>query len=114
VIGLCHNPDAAPQLAKLGACYVLAGHTHGKAVADTAMNNMLFPTRYKNLAAGEHDLGGGRKVYINRGIGSGRRGSAAHRSEITVFTLRSTLPVRKSRSFGDDQPARRLPLVETF
>lgn len=103
VIGLVHNPDAAADLAMLGADYVLAGHTHGRAVGHSRLDNLLFPAEYPHFVAGEYPLGGGRSVYVNRGIGTARRSRQEHRPEVTVFTLRAA-PRRQSESY---RPRRR-------
>ncbi len=87
VLGLTHNPDAAGDLARLGADYILAGHTHGKAIADTRLNNLLFPVVYREFAAGEYSMDGVR-LYVNRGIGPSRRVLDDHRPEVTMLTLR--------------------------
>ncbi len=87
VLGLTHNPDAAGDLARLGADYILAGHTHGKAIADTRLNNLLFPVVYRDFAAGEYSVNGVR-LYVNRGVGPSRRVLDDHRPEVAMLTLR--------------------------
>ncbi|MFP4052631.1 MAG: metallophosphoesterase [Phycisphaerae bacterium] len=89
IIALTHNPDASGDLARLGADYVLAGHTHGKAVPDTPLNNLLFPVVYRDFAAGEYTLGSHRRLYVNRGLGPSRRVQDDHRPEISLLTFRS-------------------------
>lgn len=86
-LALCHNPNAAPDLTAKGADYVLAGHTHGRPVADSWLSRWLYPTEIPELVAGEYSLGGGR-IYVNRGIGHARRQTSLNRPEITQFTLR--------------------------
>lgn len=87
-VALVHNPDAAPYLADLGANYVLAGHTHGRGTPDTRFHNLFFPVDHKQFVVGHYDLGRGRGLYVNRGIGPSRR-DATSRPEITLFTLRN-------------------------
>jgi hypothetical protein len=87
VLGLSHNPDAAGDLVRLGADYILAGHTHGKAIRDTRINNLLFPVVYREFAAGEYTMDGV-GLYVNRGIGPSRRVQEDHRPEVTMLTLR--------------------------
>jgi predicted MPP superfamily phosphohydrolase len=82
-IGLCHNPDAAPQLARHGAEWTLAGHTHGRPLPET-----VIPANHRYFFAGEYELGGDNRLYVNRGISYGRRGNMNSRPEITLFTLR--------------------------
>jgi hypothetical protein len=90
IIALVHNPDAAPQLAALGARYVLAGHTHGQAVRETFLHQALWPTKHVRFVAGQYDLGFSRYLYINRGLGPSRRACRNTRPEITEFTLRNS------------------------
>jgi hypothetical protein len=87
IVGLCHNPDAGFDLAARGADWVLSGHTHGKAVADNAISNLLFPVEHRHFTAGEYPLGDGRFLYVNRGLGHARRNVPNYRPEITLFTL---------------------------
>ena len=86
-IGLCHNPDAAPVVARYGAEWVLAGHTHGSPTKDTKFRDIVFPTNHKHFVAGLYDLGDGKSLYVNRGLGYGRRVSLNARPEITLFAL---------------------------
>jgi hypothetical protein len=87
-IALCHNPDAAPELADHGADWVLAGHTHGTAANEKNFPEILLPTEHKHFSAGEYPLGPGQYLYVNRGLSYGRRTNLNSRPEITVFTLR--------------------------
>lgn len=84
IVALCHNPDAAVQLAHCGAQWVLAGHTHG-----TGLPNAVLPADNSHFIAGEYDLGNGRALYVNRGLGYGRRIRLNSRPEITLFTMRA-------------------------
>ncbi|HOF18064.1 MAG TPA: metallophosphoesterase [Phycisphaerae bacterium] len=88
VIALAHNPDVAPQLAAMGAGWILAGHTHGKATPDTRFWDVVYPTRHKQFVGGQYALRPGRNLYVNRGIGNTLRVCRDHRPEITLFTLR--------------------------
>jgi predicted MPP superfamily phosphohydrolase len=94
-IVLAHNPDAAPQLAALGADWILAGHTHGKATLDSRFWNAVFPARFKQLVAGHYMLSPNKHLYVNRGISNALRVRREHRPEITVFTLRAAEPSRR-------------------
>jgi hypothetical protein len=87
-IALCHNPDAAPALAGCGANWVLAGHTHGNHVKESILSDLVFPVNHKQFAAGLYRLHDGASLYVNRGIGYGRRVNLKRRPEITLFTLR--------------------------
>jgi hypothetical protein len=96
-IALCHNPDAAPDLAAFGADYVLSGHTHGKILSSATINNLFFPVEHKHFAAGEYSLGLGRRLYVNRGIGHSWRPRRDHRPEVSAFTLTESQPHGKLR-----------------
>jgi len=88
-VALCHNPDAAMSLAGYGADWVLAGHTHGNHFRGTRrLAGLVFPVNHKRFAAGLYTLPGGTKLYVNRGLGYGRRVNLNARPEITLFTLR--------------------------
>jgi hypothetical protein len=82
-IALCHNPDAAMELAGHGADWILAGHTHGSPLPP----NLLMPATNRHFSAGQYELGEGQYLYVNRGLGYGRRRKLDSRPEITLFTL---------------------------
>jgi len=86
-VTLCHNPDATPELIRHGAEYILAGHTHGQITPDVKFLNALMPMEQKQFGSGYCPLGGGRHLYVNRGIGHARRVHRDTRPEITFFTL---------------------------
>lgn len=109
VIALCHNPDAAPQLAARGADLVLSGHTHGKAVPDTRAGNYLFPVKHRHFTVGRYALGDGRFLYVNSGLGHSRRVHPLHRPEITRITLRAAPARRRRRSAVPQAHARLVP-----
>ncbi|MGC9453617.1 MAG: metallophosphoesterase [Phycisphaerae bacterium] len=90
VIGLCHNPDGATVFASRGADWVLAGHTHGTGADDRGVYDVLRPSNHSRFYAGLYDLDGGKKLYVNRGLGYARRLNLNARPEITVFTLRDS------------------------
>ncbi len=87
-IVLCHNPDAAPELAACGAQWILAGHTHGRTSSPNPLGRLMTPARLKHLVSGHYRLGDETSLYINRGLSYGRRKRYHQRPEITVFTLR--------------------------
>ena len=91
-VALVHNPDAAMDLARRGARYVLSGHTHGRPTPRTLLNELLFPVVRRDLVGGQYSLGGGRFVYVNRGLGHSRRPEPDARPEIALFTLRHSQP----------------------
>ncbi|MFA6134788.1 MAG: metallophosphoesterase [Phycisphaerae bacterium] len=87
-IALCHNPDAAIELAEHGADWVLAGHTHGTQIPERKISDLLMPTTNKHFSAGQYSLAPDQYLYVNRGLGYGRRRNLNSRPEITLFTLR--------------------------
>ena len=95
VIALSHNPDGAPQLAALGAQWILAGHTHGNATPNTRFWDIVYPTRHKQFVGGRYGLGRGRNLYVNRGIGNKSRPRSDYLPEITLFTLRTAVAPSK-------------------
>ncbi|MFP4106991.1 MAG: metallophosphoesterase [Phycisphaerae bacterium] len=89
-VTLCHNPDGGKQLYELGAEWVLAGHTHGKVTADSAMADRLWPMTHKHLVCGEYHLGAHCHMYVNRGLAFARRSKRRDRPEISLLSLRPT------------------------
>lgn len=90
-IVLAHNPDCVAFGDWCGyRGPVLAGHTHGGQVNLPLVGPPLLPMRDKRLVAGHYDLGDGRRLYINRGLGYLRRFRLGSRPEITLFTLKRT------------------------
>jgi predicted MPP superfamily phosphohydrolase len=87
-IALCHNPDGLDEPAWDGyQGWVLAGHTHGGQCKAPFFRPPALPVRNKRYVAGEYPLDGGRRMYINRGLGYLHRVRFNCRPEITVFTL---------------------------
>lgn len=70
-IVLCHNPDAVdePIWGDLQG-WVLAGHTHGGQCKPPFLPPPLLPVRNRHYTAGTFAVGGGRTLYINRGLRS--------------------------------------------
>lgn len=85
---LCHNPDAV-DLPSLAVCrgWILAGHTHGGQVKPPFLPPPILPVENPRYSAGEIDLGNGRRLYINRGLGYLHRIRLNVRPEITVFRM---------------------------
>jgi len=85
---LCHNPDAVdrPVWGDFRG-WILAGHTHGGQCKPPFLPPPIVPTKNKRYTAGEFDLGDGRRMYINRGLGHLVQVRFNVRPEITVFTL---------------------------
>lgn len=86
---LSHNPDTL-DLPGWGAWrgWVLAGHTHGGQCKPPFLPPPLLPVRNHRYTQGAIDAGGGRRVYVNPGLGFLRQVRFNVRPEITVFTLR--------------------------
>ncbi|MBO0698489.1 MAG: metallophosphoesterase [Zavarzinella sp.] len=88
-IVLSHNPDTVdrPGWGKYQG-WVLSGHTHGGQCKVPIFGAPCVPVQNSRYVAGEIDLGDGRRLYINRGLGFNRRIRFNARPEITAFTLR--------------------------
>ncbi len=86
-IVLCHNPDGVDAPFWDGyRGWILAGHTHGGQVRLPLLPPIL-PVNNRRYVAGEYDLGDGRRLYVNRGLGHLTRVRFNVRPEITLFTL---------------------------
>jgi len=85
---LCHNPDAVDR-EDFRACrgWVLSGHTHGGQCKPPFLPPPMLPVKNRRYTAGEFDIGEGRRLYINRGLGYLRRVRFNVRPEITCFRL---------------------------
>ena len=85
---LCHNPDACdlPEWAGYEG-WILAGHTHGGQCRPPFLPPPLLPVKNKRYTAGAFELGQGRTLYINRGLGHLLRVRFNVRPEVTIFEL---------------------------
>ena len=92
-IVLCHNPDAVdePIWRDLEA-WVLAGHTHGGQCKPPFLPPPILPVRNERYTAGEFEVGTGRTLYINRGLGHLIQVRFNVRPEMTLFTLAPATP----------------------
>lgn len=87
-IVLCHNPDALDrQVWGPFRGWILSGHTHGGQCKSPFLPPPMLPVNNKRWTSGEFDLGDGRMLYINRGLGHLWRVRFNARPEITLFTL---------------------------
>jgi predicted MPP superfamily phosphohydrolase len=88
-LALCHNPDAMDKL-DWGDYrgWVLAGHTHGGQCKAPFLPPPLLPVENKRYVAGAVDAGGGRTLYISRGVGHLLQARFNVRPEVALFTLR--------------------------
>ncbi len=85
---LSHNPDAVdvPVWGDVHG-WVLAGHTHGGQCKPPFLPPPVLPVRNRRYSAGAFDVGGGRTLYVNRGLGHLLRVRFNARPELTLFTL---------------------------
>lgn len=87
-VALCHNPDAVDFNVWGGfRGWILSGHTHGGQCRPPFLPPPFLPVANKRYTAGEIDLGDGRRLYINRGLGHLLRVRFNVRPEITLFRL---------------------------
>ena len=88
-IVLAHNPDVQDLPIWDGVrCWSLAGHTHGGQVKPPFLPPPVLPVKNKRYVAGGYDVGPGRTLYINRGLGHLTQVRFNVRPELTLFTLR--------------------------
>ncbi len=85
---LCHNPDGAdlPGFADYQG-WILSGHTHGGQCKPPFLPPPMLPVRNRRYTAGAFELGGGRNMYINRGLGHLLRVRFNARPELTCFRM---------------------------
>lgn len=85
---LCHNPDVADLAIWDGyRGWMLSGHTHGGQCKPPFLPPPLLPVKNRRYVAGPYDLGPGRWLYINRGVGHLLQARFNVRPEVTVHTL---------------------------
>jgi predicted MPP superfamily phosphohydrolase len=85
---LSHNPDAQDLPIWDGVRgWVLAGHTHGGQVKPPFLPPPIVPVRNRRYTAGVFDVGPGRTLYVNRGLGFLLQVRLNVRPELTLFTL---------------------------
>jgi len=90
---LSHNPDTV-DLPGWGAFsgWVLAGHTHGGQCKAPFLRPPILPVQNKRYSSGEFALDRGRRMYINRGVGTYLPVRFNVRPEVTVFSLSAAVP----------------------
>lgn len=87
-ICLSHNPDTADLPGWGGfSGWILAGHTHGGQCRPPFLEPPQLPIANRRYSAGAFDLGGGRHLYVNRGLGFLTQARFNARPEITLFEL---------------------------
>lgn len=85
---LSHNPDTVDlPIWKGFQGWILSGHTHGGQCKPPFLPPPLTPVRNPRYTAGEFELEGGRRLYINRGVGHLLAVRFNVRPEVTVFEL---------------------------
>jgi uncharacterized protein len=89
VVCLSHVPEGADLPEAKRASLILSGHTHGGQLQIPVLTSFLLRRIGMHYVRGRYDLGEGRNLYVNRGLGSTTmplRYSA--RPEVGIFTLR--------------------------
>ncbi|CAN5197770.1 hypothetical protein BH11PLA2_BH11PLA2_37500 [soil metagenome] len=87
-IALSHNPDSVDEPGWEGfQGWILSGHTHGGQCRFPFGYAPILPVKNKLYSAGAFDLGGGRNLYVNRGLGYVSKLRFNTRPEVTVFRL---------------------------
>jgi len=87
-IVLSHNPDTCDLPGWTGfQGWILSGHTHGGQCKAPFLPPPLLPVRNRRYTAGEFNLGEGRRLYINRGVGHLLQVRCNVRPEVTLFRL---------------------------
>jgi uncharacterized protein len=92
-LALSHNPDTV-DLDGWGDYrgWILAGHTHGGQCKLPFFPPPVVSVRNRKYVAGEYSLSGGRRLYVNRGIGYNLRIRFNVRPEVTLFRLSRARP----------------------
>lgn len=87
-LALAHNPDTVDLPGWEGFNgWIFSGHTHGGQCKPPFLPPPLLPVVNRRYVAGEYALGGGRTMYISRGVGHLLRARFNVRPEIAVFRL---------------------------
>jgi hypothetical protein len=87
---LSHNPDTVDKPGwDSYEGWILSGHTHGGQCKPPFLPPPLLPVANKRYTAGEFELTGNRRLYINRGLGHLLHVRFNVRPEVTLFELRS-------------------------
>ncbi len=89
-IGLSHNPDTVdlPVWSNFEG-WILSGHTHGGQCKPPFLPPPIVPVKNRRYTAGEFQLTGNRRLYVNRGVGHLLPMRLNVRPEVTIFELRS-------------------------
>ncbi len=87
-ITLSHNPDSV-DLDGWDSFrgWILSGHTHGGQCKPPFLPPPLLPVQNRRYTAGAFELGNGRRLYVNRGVGHLTKVRFNVRPEVTRFVL---------------------------
>lgn len=87
-VHLVHNPDIADLPGWAGRRgWLLAGHTHGGQVRLGPLPPPALNVRNRRYVSGAYALGGGRRLYVSRGVGYVAPLRFGVRPEVALFTL---------------------------
>ncbi len=87
-VALAHNPDTADEaIWGRWRSWILSGHTHGGQCRPPFLPPPILPVRNRRYTAGRFELEGGRRLYINRGLGHLTKVRFNARPEITLHRL---------------------------
>jgi hypothetical protein len=87
-IVLSHNPDTADlPVWNTFKGWILSGHTHGGQCKPPFLPPPVLPVQNRRYTSGAFDLPGGRRMYINRGVGHFLKVRFNARPEITLHDL---------------------------
>ena len=89
IIALSHNPDTGFAMARRGAQWALAGHTHGGQLRIPVLGPLMLPVDDKSHDQGIFKVGDG-MMYVSRGVGAKLRVRFRCRPEVTTFVLSTT------------------------
>lgn len=89
IICLNHNPVNTVDLLGYPWQWMLAGHTHGRQLATSAIGKRFNHKRRREYTHGYYTVGG-RHLYVNRGLSYGQRLLHWCRPEVTVFKLEAS------------------------
>ena len=87
---LTHNPVTARRLPRGEGLLCFSGHTHGGQIVIPSITDAIARAAGQPYVRGRYDVGGN-QLYVNRGLGWGRKHVFLHRGsepEVALFTLR--------------------------
>lgn len=87
---ITHNPVTARKLPRGEGLLCFSGHTHGGQIVVPPITDAVFRAVGQPYVRGTYEVGGN-QLYVNRGLGWGRKRLLFHHGsepEVTLFTLR--------------------------